>query len=524
MSLLRIENFSAKLHNQSFELQGINLALNSGESLGIVGESGSGKSLLAQMIVRLLPPRVMKSKSGGIFFENREVFTLTNSELEELRGSKIGYIFQEPLLCLNPLHTVKKQIAEALTLHRPLSSRLLARSVDELLEMVGLEVIISRQKCFPHELSGGQRQRVMIAMALANSPKLLIADEPTTALDVSVQKQILELLFSLQKERDLALLLITHDLGIVRKYCDNIAVLKGGKIVEHASASELFSAPKHEYTRMLLSSLTPKLRGNRVVSEEILLKCERVNVSFVRQKDFFGRVKSEFHVLKDIDLTLHAGESLGIVGESGSGKSTLALALTKLLKSEGKITLFGRDVSELRERDFRALRRGIQIVFQDPYGSLSPRLSVEEIIAEGLEVHAKGQRESFCARVAEILECVGLGSEFAARYPNELSGGQRQRVALARALILHPKIVILDEPTSALDRSIQVQVLELLISLQEEYHLSYICISHDWRVIGALCDRVAVMHGGEIVESGVLQEVMKAPKHAYTRELLSAIV
>lgn len=520
MSILEVKNLSLGLGG--FRLEGVNLSVRAGECVALVGESGSGKSLLAQSLLRLLPS--VRILGGEVRWEGRNLTTLQESALEALRGKEIGYIAQEPLNALNPLHTITDQIAEAITLHRPLKGKALQEAVESLLRRVGLGALLARSKIYPHELSGGQNQRVMIAMALANDPRLLIADEPTTALDATVQKQILDLLFELKRERGLSLLFISHDLGVVRHYADRIYVMKEGRIIEQARTIELFSAPKHPYTKRLLSALELPKRQNQGSDSPraVLLEAENLAVSFPLERDFLGRIKRSLEALKGIALTLQEGEHLGIVGESGSGKSTLALALCKLLRFQGSLKLEGSEVASLAERAFRPYRARLQIVFQDPATTLSPRLNIEAILREGLEVHRREEAEHFEGWISEMLESVGLEQAHRYRYPNELSGGQRQRVALARALLLRPKILILDEPTSALDRSMEAQLVELLLSLAERYGLTYICISHDWRVIRALSDRVAVMRGGEIVEQGRLESVMNAPQHPYTRELLEA--
>lgn len=524
MNLLEVKSLKARFKRGGFALESVNLTLKKGECVAIVGESGSGKSFLAQLIVRLFPQGSVEVEEGEILFWGENLLDFSQERLEGVRGSEIGFVFQEPLISLNPLHTIEKQLAEAILLHRSLSREELKREIGALYASVGLEALKGRAKIYPHELSGGQRQRVMIAMALANSPKLLIADEPTTALDVSVQKQILDLLFRLKEERGVSLLLISHDLGVVRHYADKVYVMKGGKVVESASKEELFAHPKHPYTQALLSSLHLPLKESPPSRGEILLEAENLDLSFVLKKDWLGRPKEYLRALSSISLRLREGENLGIVGESGSGKSTLALALCKLLSFEGRLRMGHEEVAKMEESRFRPFRSMIQIVFQDPYGSLSPRLSIEEILREGLEVHFPAQKESFEGRIIEALEGVGLESSYCYRYPNELSGGQRQRVAIARALILRPKILILDEPTSALDRSIEHQVVALLLELQKRYNLTYLCISHDLRVIGALSDRVAVMKGGRLIEEGETSLILQSPTHPYTQELIGSLL
>ncbi|MGP1449917.1 MAG: dipeptide ABC transporter ATP-binding protein [Wolinella sp.] len=528
MSLLEVKKLNARIRSSNFILEDINLSIKQGESVALIGESGSGKSLLAGLLLRLFSPNSVEILGGEILFCERDILELNDCELRAIRGGEVGFVFQEPLSALNPLHTIEQQISEAISLHRNLAKSELEKEVQLLLSSVGLGMLKNRGKLYPHALSGGQRQRVMIAMALANSPKLIIADEPTTALDTSVQRQILELLFSLQKERDLALLFISHDLGVVRRYAETIYVMHQGRIIETNENRTLFNAPKHAYTKELLNALhlppkwESKHANSKCDSSRELLVARDINVEFSTKKSWLGREIAKFSALKNISLVIKKGRNLGIVGESGSGKSTLALALTRLIKSSGEIELFGKRIDSMNECEFRAMRSKIQIVFQDPFASLSPRMSVGEILREGLCVHFNGEESSFNARILDALISVGLGEEFISRYPNELSGGQRQRISIARALILRPEILILDEPTSALDRSMEAQVVELLLELMQRFSLTYICISHDWRVICALCDDVAVLRGGEMIEYGELKSTIANPNHAYTRELLEA--
>lgn len=489
-----------------------------GRTTALVGESGSGKSVTALSVLRLLPGSARVR--GEIFFEGRELTELDEASLREVRGGRIGMIFQEPMTSLNPLHTVGRQIAESVGLHRPgVDAR--ARTL-ELLDLVGIPDPASRLASFPHQLSGGQRQRVMIAMALANDPALLIADEPTTALDVTIQAQVLALLKDLQRRLGMAILLISHDLGVVKHMADEVHVMREGRIVESGPRGRIFDAPEHPYTRTLLASAPSGRPGPLDEAAGNLVEAGGVRVWFPLARGLFGRPKSFVKAVTDADLTIRSGESLGVVGESGSGKTTLGLALLRLLKCEGRIVFGGQDISAMGEGRIRPLRRDFQIVFQDPYGSLSPRMTVGQIVAEGLDAHRLAVGSEREARIAEILEAVDLEPASMHRYPHEFSGGQRQRISIARALILRPRFVVLDEPTSALDRTVQFQIVELLRRLQERFGLTYMFITHDLALVRAMCHRILIMKDGRIVEQGETRAIFENPAREYTRTLLSA--
>ena len=494
-----------------------------GEVLALVGESGSGKSVTANSILKLLPYPSASHPSGEISFEGSDMMRIKEPELRQIRGNAITMIFQEPMTSLNPLHSIEKQIGEILLLHQGLTGPVARARILELLLQVGIREPEKRLKAYPHELSGGQRQRVMIAMALANRPKLLIADEPTTALDVTVQAQILELLRQLKGEHGMSMLFITHDLGIVRKFADRVCVMTKGKIVESGPVEEIFANPQHEYTRHLLAS---EPRGEPPLADEtkpVVMRAEDVRVWFPIKTGLLRKVTDHVKAVDGIDLELRAGETLGVVGESGSGKTTLGLALARLISSKGRITFLGHDIGSFAYKEMLPLRDRLQVVFQDPYGSLSPRMSVGEIIAEGLKVHEP--RLSFAERdqrVCWALDEVGLDTSTRWRYPHEFSGGQRQRIAIARAMVLKPRFVMLDEPTSALDMSVQAQVVDLLRDLQAKHDLAYLFISHDLKVVRALANEVIVMRMGKVVEQGPSSEIFSAPKAEYTRALMAA--
>lgn len=492
-----------------------------GETLALVGESGSGKSVTALSVLKLLPPSA--SLSGQILLEGKDLVTASVQQLRSVRGNGVGMIFQEPLSSLNPVHTVGRQIGETLALHQGLRSTAARKRVIELLDAVGIPDPASRLDDYPHQLSGGQRQRVMIAMALANEPKLLIADEPTTALDVTVQAQILDLLKKLQRDMGMAMLFITHDLTVVRKIADRIAVMNRGEIVETGRVETIFDAPQHAYTKHLLASAPRGEPPVPPVDSAPILETKDLKVWFPIRRGLLRRTVGHIRAVDGVDLTLNRGETLGVVGESGSGKSSLGYALLRLIPSTGRIVFLGQDMQARSWRSLRPLRKHMQIVFQDPFGSLSPRLSVGEIVEEGLRVHmpklTQAERET---RVGDALREVGLDPATAIRYPHEFSGGQRQRVAIARALVLEPDFLVLDEPTSALDVSIQAQVIDLLRAVQARRNLSYLFISHDLRVVRALAHRLIVMRHGVVVEQGKSAEIFAAPQHAYTSELLTA--
>ena len=494
-----------------------------GETLALVGESGSGKSVTALSIMRLLPYPPAWHPSGSILFNGRDVLSLRESELRKLRGGDITIVFQEPMTSLNPLHTIEKQIGEILLLHAGLSGAKARGRIVELLAQVGIRDPESRLQSFPHQLSGGQRQRVMIAMALANEPDLLIADEPTTALDVTVQAQILKLLKDLQTRLGMAILFITHDLGIVRKVADRVCVMKQGKIVEHGDVEAVFSAPQHPYTQELIAA-EPK--GNPAPLNpdgEVMIRTDDLKVWFPIKRGVLRKVVGHIKAVDGVSIEVRRGETLGIVGESGSGKTTLGLAILRLISSVGPIVFMGNELQGLKFKDMRPFRRNMQIVFQDPYGSLSPRLSVADIIEEGLPIHrpllTRAEREE---SVIRALIDVGLDPETRFRYPHEFSGGQRQRIAVARAVVLEPSFIVLDEPTSALDMLIQAQIVDLLRDLQQRKNLTYLFISHDLKVVAALASKLIVMRNGKVVEEGPSSDIFARPQSPYTRALFSA--
>ncbi|MDZ7324737.1 microcin C ABC transporter ATP-binding protein YejF [Kosakonia sacchari] len=500
----------------------LSLRIEAGETLALVGESGSGKSVSALSILRLLPSPPVVYPSGDILFHGDSLLHASERTLRGVRGNKIAMIFQEPMVSLNPLHTLEKQLYEVLSLHRGMRREAARAEILDCLDRVGIRNARARLSDFPHQLSGGERQRVMIAMALLTRPELLIADEPTTALDVSVQAQILTLLRELRDELNMGLLFITHDLSIVRKLADNVAVMQNGRCVEQNSAQTLFSAPAHPYTQKLLNS---EPSGEPVALHpdvQPLLRVENLAVSFPVRKGIFKRVVDNNTVVKDISFTLRPGETLGLVGESGSGKSTTGLALLRLVASRGTILFDNKPLHQWNRKQMLPVRHRIQVVFQDPNSALNPRLNVQQIIEEGLRVHhpelSREQREQ---RVIEVMREVGLDAETRHRFPGEFSGGQRQRIAIARALILKPELIILDEPTSSLDRTVQAQILALLKALQETYRLAYIFISHDLQVVRTLCHQVIVLKEGEVVEQGECRRVFDAPAQAYTRQLLA---
>jgi microcin C transport system ATP-binding protein len=492
-----------------------------GETVALVGESGSGKSVTALSILRLLPPTA--HVTGQILFKGQDLVAAPPEELRAVRGNDISMIFQEPMSSLNPVHTVEKQIGEVLAIHRGLRATAARKRTLELLDAVGIPDPASRLSAYPHQLSGGQRQRVMIAMALANEPDLLIADEPTTALDVTVQAQILTLLKELQGRHGMAMLFITHDLGIVRRIADRVCVMTDGEIVETGPVAPLFAAPQHAYTRHLLAA---EPRGTPPACDPTapaIVDVADLKVWFPVKRGILRRTVGHIKAVDGVDLSIRRGETLGVVGESGSGKSTLGYAILRLLPSDGRIVVLGNEVQSRSWKAMRPLRADMQIVFQDPFGSLSPRLSVDRIIGEGLAVHAPqiGARERD-ARVVKSLEEVGLAPETRFRYPHEFSGGQRQRIAIARAMVLEPKFVVLDEPTSALDVSIQAQVVDLLRDIQQRRGLTYMFISHDLKVVRAMANQLIVMRNGRIVEQGPAADIFAAPQSDYTRALMTA--
>ncbi|MFW8587106.1 ABC transporter ATP-binding protein [Rhizobium beringeri] len=524
--LLSVRDLSVAFHQggeTSLAVDHISFNIAKGEVVALVGESGSGKSVSANSILRLLPYPSASHPSGEILFKGKDLLKASERALREVRGNDITMIFQEPMTSLNPLHTIEKQIAEILALHQGLAGQPARQRVLELLNQVGIREPEKRLKAYPHELSGGQRQRVMIAMALANRPELLIADEPTTALDVTVQAQILELLRQLKAVHGMSLLFITHDLGIVRKFADRVCVMTKGKIVETGTVEDVFANPKHDYTRHLLAS---EPRGEPPLadpSKPMVMEGSDIRVWFPIKSGLMRRVVDHVKAVDGIDLSLRAGQTLGVVGESGSGKTTLGLALTRLISSQGRIAFVGKDIAGYSFSEMRPLRNQLQVVFQDPYGSLSPRMSVGDIVAEGLKVHERSlSAEERDQRVCWALEEVGLDPLTRWRYPHEFSGGQRQRIAIARAMVLKPRFVMLDEPTSALDMSVQAQVVDLLRDLQKKHDLAYLFISHDLKVVKALANDVIVMRFGKVVEQGPSSEIFRAPKNDYTRALMAA--
>jgi microcin C transport system ATP-binding protein len=503
--------------NVSFEIA-------KGETVALVGESGSGKSVTALSILQLLPyPLARHPEGSSIVFKGQELVGADFKLLREVRGDQVSMIFQEPMTSLNPLHTVEKQINETLFLHKGMNKDQARQRTLELLKLVGVPDAVKRLSAYPHELSGGQRQRVMIAMALANEPDLLIADEPTTALDVTIQAQILKLLKELQQKLGMAMLMITHDLGIVRKMADKVCVMTQGEIVEQGNEEQIFRNPQHLYTRRLLAA-EPKGRPiGGAADAPVVMQGDDVKVYFPIKKGVLKRTVDHVRAVDGISVTVREGHTVGVVGESGSGKTTLGLALLRLLSSEGAIRFDGKTIQGLGYRDLRPLRRSMQIVFQDPYGSLSPRLSIGQIVAEGLKIHDLGGNEREReALIVAALEEVGLDPESRHRYPHEFSGGQRQRIAIARAMVLKPRFVVLDEPTSALDMSVQAQIVDLLRELQQRHRLAYLFISHDLKVVRALADEVIVMRDGKVVEQGSAAHIFDAPAADYTKALMKA--
>ncbi|ABM02158.1 ABC transporter foroligopeptide/dipeptide ATP-binding protein [Psychromonas ingrahamii 37] len=523
--LLKIENLAVSFGDKNI-VSGVSFSLDKGQTLAIVGESGAGKSLVALSILQLLPYPHAHHPAGEIYIDGLQLVGKEAAVLETIRGNKVGMIFQEPMTSLNPLHTVQKQIAETLLIHKGLTGKASHARIIELLDLVGIEAPETRLASYPHELSGGQRQRVMIAMALANEPELLIADEPTTALDVTIQRQILDLLKSLQKRLNMAVLIITHDLHVVKHIADSVLVMHDGKSIEYSSKNALFSNPKHEYTKLLLNA-EPAGEMTELTAPQLILSAANINVSYPLKKNFWGKTTRSLQAVKNVSLQIHQSETVAIVGESGSGKSTLAQAILQLNKSTGDVVYLGEKINAIKHNELQKLRKKLQIVFQDPFASLSPRMSVRDIIAEGLQVHQPKKplsSQEIDAQVEQVLQRVGLEKDSGLRYPHEFSGGQRQRISIARALILKPQLIVLDEPTSALDRSIQKQILALLISLQKELGLSYLFISHDLSVVRTISHRVLVMYNGEIVEQGTTKKIFAQPRHEYTKILLLSSV
>ncbi|WP_110970799.1 ABC transporter ATP-binding protein [Pseudomonas huaxiensis] len=502
-------------------VENISFDIRRGETLALVGESGSGKSVTAHSILRLLPYPLARHPSGSIRYEGQDLLHLDEKKMRHIRGNRIAMIFQEPMTSLNPLHNIEKQINEVLMLHKGLRGKEATARTLELLELVGIPEPAKRLKALPHELSGGQRQRVMIAMALANEPELLIADEPTTALDVTVQLKILELLKRLQAKLGMALLLISHDLNLVKRIAHRVCVMQRGCIVEQASCDELFRAPQHPYTQMLLGAEPSGTPAANPVGPP-LLEVEDLRVWFPIKKGFLRKTVDYVKAVDGINFSLPQGQTLGIVGESGSGKSTLGLAILRLIGSKGAIRFEGQALDGMTQQQVRPLRRQMQVVFQDPFGSLSPRMCVGDIVGEGLRIHRIGTEAEQEEAIMEALREVGLDPETRHRYPHEFSGGQRQRIAIARALVLKPALILLDEPTSALDRTVQRQVVELLRALQTKYNLTYLFISHDLAVVKVLSHQLMVVKQGQVVEQGPAAGIFAEPQHPYTQQLLEA--
>lgn len=501
-------------------VKGVSFSVNRGETVALVGESGSGKSVTALSTVSLLGPSA--KVTGSVRYDGRQMIGASERDLRRVRGNDISFIFQEPMTSLNPLHTIEKQLGESLALHQGVSREDARERIVELLNKVGIREPESRLGAYPHQLSGGQRQRVMIAMALANKPDILIADEPTTALDVTIQAQILDLLAELKASEGMGLLFITHDLGIVRRIADRVCVMKDGEIVEDGPTEDIFADPKHPYTQKLLAA---EAKGfPEPVSEiaPVIVQTENLRVWFPIQKGFLRRTIGHVKAVNEATLTVRAGETLGIVGESGSGKTTLALAIMRLIASEGRIEFQGDNIRTWSTRELRRLRKDMQIVFQDPFGSLSPRMTCAQIISEGLNIHKVDPERDKRDLVREVMVETGLDPDTMDRYPHEFSGGQRQRIAIARAMVLRPRLLVLDEPTSALDMTVQVQIVDLLRKLQRKYGLAYLFISHDLKVVRAMSHRVVVMKQGDIVEQGSAEEVFQAPKTEYAQTLLAA--
>ena len=525
MALLEVKNLSVFFRNSNGlatqAVKDVSFAVERGEVLGIVGESGSGKSVTALSLLGLLPyPKAFHSSNSSVLLQGREL--IGDKKIQQIRGNKIAFIFQEPMSSLNPLHRIEKQISEALILHRGFSAKEAKREVLRLLKMTGIRNAHRRMKAFPFELSGGQRQRVMIAMAMANNPEILVADEPTTALDVTVQKQIVDLLLKLREKTGMSIIFISHDLRLVRKMANRVLVMKNGQVVEQGLVEDVFDNPQNNYTKTLISSFY-SLKSNNNSSKDIVMTAKDVSVEFVLKKNFWGNVVEKLTAVNHVSLELYRNETLGIVGESGSGKTTLGLAIANLIKHDGFVSFENIDEKQNVIQSSKSFRKMVQIVFQDPYNSLNPRMSVADIVGEGLEVHfPELDKEDKRRWIVKVLKEVGLSEEALTKYPHEFSGGQRQRIAIARALVLKPKILILDEPTSALDVTIQKQVLTLLNRIQEQRGISYIFISHDMAAIRAMSDRIGVMKDGCLIEVGPSDEVLRYPRNKYTQELISA--
>ncbi len=526
MALLEVKNLSVSFRNEENKIveavKDVSFSIASGEVVGIVGESGSGKSVTALSVLGLLPyPKAFHSANSSIKFEGREIIAAQEDELRKIRGNEAAFVFQEPMSSLNPLHKIGHQIAESLCLHRGMSYQAAQKEVIRLLRLTGIPNAKRRMEAYPFELSGGQRQRVMIAMAIANNPKLLIADEPTTALDVTIQAQIIDLLMNLRKKLNMAVLFISHDLKLVSQIADKVCVMKRGEMVEQGAARDVFEHPQHEYTKLLISSFMTE-KHEKSNSKDVILKLERLKVSFPVKKNFWGKVTEEIHAVDNVSFSVFRGECLGIVGESGSGKTTLGLSIAGLIQAGGEVCYKNISLNQANKADKRKQKQKIQIVFQDPYNSLNPRMTVGDIVSEGLLVHYRLSDAERKRRVEDVLSEVGLDKDAADRYPHEFSGGQRQRIAIARALILEPELLILDEPTSALDVTIQAQVIDLLRKIQKQRQITYLFISHDMKAVKAMSDRIAVMKDGKIVELDTAENIFQNPSHNYTKKLVAA--
>jgi len=524
MALLQVKNLTVGFRQNGVETQavrGVSFTVDRGETVALVGESGSGKSVTALSTVSLLGDSA--TVGGSVLYDGQEMVRADEKHLRRVRGNDISFIFQEPMTSLNPLHTIQKQLAESLALHQGLTGDAVRGRIIELLTKVGIRDPESRLDSYPHQLSGGQRQRVMIAMALANKPDILIADEPTTALDVTIQAQILELLAELKEAEGMGLLFITHDLGVVRRIADRVCVMKDGEIVETGPTAEIFANPRHAYTQKLLAAEPSGTPDPVPEQAPEIARTEHLRIWFPIHRGFLKRTVGHVKAVNDASISVRAGETLGIVGESGSGKTTLALALMRLIASEGAMTFDGQDIRKWSTRELRRLRKDMQIVFQDPFGSLSPRMTCAQIISEGLAIHNVDPQRAPRDLVADVMRETGLDPAAMDRYPHEFSGGQRQRIAIARAMVLRPKLLVLDEPTSALDMTVQVQIVDLLRDLQQRYGLAYLFISHDLNVVRAMSHKIMVMRAGDVVEAGSAEEIFANPQEAYTRQLLASV-
>ena len=523
-NILEISNLSINFATRdgSFKaVDDISFNIENNKTMALVGESGSGKSVTAMSILQLLPrPQASYSQISSIKFKGDEIIDAPNDKLLNIRGNIVSMVFQEPMTSLNPYHRVGNQITESIILHTNTSKKEAIDEAKKLLELVEIDDVERRFYAYPHELSGGQRQRVMIAMALVNKPQLLIADEPTTALDVTIQAQILDLMSKLKNELGMSILFITHDLGLVQQFSDNVCVMKDGVIVEQGVTSDVFNNPSHDYTKRLLDA-EPKPKETRTLNNNPIIEVDNLNVFYnIPSVNIFK--KNTFHAVKDVSFKIFENTTIGLVGESGSGKSTLGKAIARLVDYEGNVFFKTKNIDSNSHKNNKELKKDIQIVFQDPYGSLSPRMTIGEIVGEGLGVHFKLSKKEKEFKIDKVLSDVGIEINSKNKYPHEFSGGQRQRIAIARSLIMNPSFMILDEPTSALDRSIQIQVINLLKSIQDEYGLTYLFISHDLKVIRSMSDYIFVMKNGEIVESGISEEVFDEPKEEYTKKLLTA--